>query len=372
MNVLILDRSLGNAYAFGLAGGLRELGVDVDVAGPANWPSAEVLRFYRRNTPNGEERAAKLAESVLGVWRAALYGHAARPDVLHLQWTTANDIALALSVTAACRAHVVLTLHNPVSRHSSERNRFQEAALRMTRAIIVHGPTMRAQLLERHPELEPQVHCVEVGNYDHVIARFSIDEARVLLGLPHDQPVYSFLGNVRRRKGVEVFIRALAICRDDGVDPLGVIAGGVDDLQYLAELHALADALGVASSIRWKVALSPLPQRELDLVASASDQIVLPSLGASQSASVIFSMTHERCVVTSAIGELSRTVHERGLLVPPGSAEAVAEAMRLAVDDPACCRRLATRARAYAIHDLSWTRAAAQTQKIYELALQPA
>src|SRR5450755_755109 len=104
MHVLILDRSLGNSYTFGLAGGLREHEVHVAVAGPVNWPSVGVLPFYRRNSPANNARVAKAAESALGVARAARYARSARPDVLHLQWPAANDIALARVVTTLSHA----------------------------------------------------------------------------------------------------------------------------------------------------------------------------------------------------------------------------------------------------------------------------
>jgi glycosyltransferase involved in cell wall biosynthesis len=372
MNVLILDRSLGNSYSLGLAGGLRAHGVDAAVAGPANWPSDRVMPFYRRGTPAGEARAAKIGESVVGVWRAARYGLSARPEILHLQWPAANDIVLARAVATTSRVLTVFTLHNPTPRHPTEHDRFQEVALRMAHRIIVHGPLMRDQLLDSHPELARKVHCVELGNYEHVITRFAPKTARAKLGLPDDRPLYSFLGNIRRRKGIEIFIRALAICRREGVDAHGVIAGTFDDSAYLGELRALDSSLSIGASLRWEIDRARLSQERLDLVASASDQVVLPFLSASQSASVIYAMTHGRCVVTTAVGELPRTVEGRGLLVPPESPELLAAAMRVVVDSPGLCAQYGERARRYAVDELSWVRVAADTRDVYQCAIQSA
>jgi glycosyltransferase involved in cell wall biosynthesis len=370
MNILILDRALGNSYSFGLVGGLRENGLDVSLAGPANWSSHEVLPFYRRRTVPGESRAAKLTEGTIGVWRAARYSKSIRPDILHLQWPSLDDVILARVMTTTCQARVVFTLHNPIPRHATDRDRFYAFALRMASQIIVHGPTLRIQLLERHPELETKINCVELGNYDHVITRFTTDEARTKLGLVRGRPVYAFLGSVRPRKGVEIFMRALAACRDEGIDACGFVAGVADDDEYLAELITLGTTLGIGSSLHWEVDPILVAQDRLDMVASASDQIVLPFLGASQSASVVLGMTHGRCVVTSALGELPRTLEGRGLLIPPDSVEDLAAAMRIVVDNPGLCEQLGTLAREYAVSELSWNRIGAETLNVYERALE--
>jgi glycosyltransferase involved in cell wall biosynthesis len=370
MKVLILDRALSNPYSQGLAGGLRKQRVDTALAGPAKWQRGEVLPFYHRATMAGDARAAKLAETGLGVWHAARYGWSVRPDILHVQWPSLNDIMLAHVVTATSRARIVLTLHNPSLRHSTDGDRFHAAALRMADQIIVHGPMLRDQVLALWPEFESRVHCVAHGNYDHVITHFALDDARAKLGLPHDRPIYSFIGSVRRRKGVEDFIRALAICRDRETGVCGVIAGVADDPDYVAELRALGASLALTPSLRWEIDNRPVSQDRLDLVTSAADQIVLPFLGASQSGSVILAMTHGRCVVTSAVGELPRTLAGRGILVPPASPEALACAMREAIDNPGLCRRFGELARQHALGELSWTRVATETLAIYERAIE--
>jgi glycosyltransferase involved in cell wall biosynthesis len=108
-----------------------------------------------------------------------------------------------------------------------------------------------------------------------------------------------------------------------------------------------------------------VPDDVLDLAVSAADQVVLPFSEASQSASVIFAMTHGKCVVASAVGEVTRTLRDRGLLVAPDDPEDVSRAMALVEDDPEECRRLAAAARQYAMEDLSWAKVAANTVEVY-------
>jgi hypothetical protein len=91
MNALILDRCLGNGYAFGLAAGLTRAGAAVTIGGPADWSAAGAVPLYRRGTPSGESRIRKGYEAAAGVVRAAHHGHCRPPDVLHVQWPTMAD-----------------------------------------------------------------------------------------------------------------------------------------------------------------------------------------------------------------------------------------------------------------------------------------
>jgi glycosyltransferase involved in cell wall biosynthesis len=242
--------------------------------------------------------------------------------------------------------------------------------MRAAVAIVLHGPKSRADLLRRYPSVAEKVACIEHGNYEHLITRSTRASARESLVIPPEEVVYAFVGNVRRRKGIELFIEALADCRGAGARGIAFIVGAVDDSHYLADLKALASRRAVDAFVRWYVCRGPVPQAQLDLIVSSADQVVLPFLGASQSGSVIYAMTHGRCVVTTALGELPRTLRDRGILVEPGSHTSLAAAMRLAASEPDHCAQLGERARQYAVTELSWDRVGAQTRLLYDRAVR--
>ena len=104
-------------------------------------------------------------------------------------------------------------------------------------------------------------------------------------------------------------------------------------------------------------------------MTSAATQVVLPFHEASQSGSVIYAMTHGRCVVTTPLGELPATIGQNGLLVPPGDRDALADALQIAVVDPEMCDRLGRAAREYGLAELDWTHIAGLTRNVYESAL---
>ena len=125
---------------------------------------------------------------------------------------------------------------------------------------------------QRWPDCEEKLRIVPHGNYDHVIHRFERAFARRRLGLPPALPVFAFIGQLRPAKGLDTLIEAFAEYRATALGQL-VIAGTVTDQAYMKHLRRLVSAIGLA--VRWVVSPDHVPQRDLDLVASAASHIVL-------------------------------------------------------------------------------------------------
>jgi glycosyltransferase involved in cell wall biosynthesis len=171
------------------------------------------------------------------------------------------------------------------------------------------------------------------------------------------------VGQLRPRKGIEVLLDAYATDPDRHRSTELIIAGHAPDEAYLRTLQARGRRLGI--SPRWIASGSLLRGEILDEVICAATQVVLPFLSASQSGSAILAMNHGRCVVGTTLGELPRTLGDRGLLVPPDDVDALSEAMRLASEAPDLCDELGRRARSYAVTELAWPRLAEQTLAVY-------
>ncbi len=349
MRALILDRSWGNPYSRGLAAGLRQAGVEVKVAGPAGlgadvsaYPPAAVGVSKLRKAPSAAAGIARLA-TVAATWK---------PDLIHVQWQEPIDAALLrVAQRVAPKAAVVLTIHNPAERRGDEDTaNGLEAMLAQADAVIVHGPLLAKQFEDAHPGFKGKVSVVEHGNYAHVVGNFTKEEARQRLGIEESEKVVSFFGHLRRRKGIEDLIDAVALLPDS---PLLVIGGAALDDDYLDTL--VARAAGAKVKVRWLASLEPLSQRDLDCVVASADVVALPFLDASQSGSVIYAMTQGACVVTSAVGELPRTLEGRGVLVPPGDTQALSSAISSCLADPARCQALGKAAAAYANTSLDWS-----------------
>jgi glycogen synthase len=82
-------------------------------------------------------------------------------------------------------------------------------------------------------------------------------------------------------------------------------------------------------------------------------------------------MACETPVVASAVGGILEVVvdGETGLLVPPAKPEALAEALRRVLDDPALARRMGVAGRRRVEAQFSWASVAERTEKIYAEAI---
>ena len=197
------------------------------------------------------------------------------------------------------------------------------------------------------PELRDALRQTGVAETKLVLARNAFDltgavwpdeaairAARGRWGLP-DGPAVGAVGRLRREKGLDVLIRALA--GQPGV-PLVLVGDGPER----AELERLAAELE----------LQPAPvfagetDRPLATLAALS-VVALPSRSEGLPQSLLEAMALGRPVVASRVAGLPDVLDQGrcGLLVPPDDPEALRGAIRRLLDDPALAARLGRAAR---------------------------
>ncbi len=111
-------------------------------------------------------------------------------------------------------------------------------------------------------------------------------------------------------------------------------------------LRALARARGIDADVEFLGSVADVPA----LLAGCSFT-VLPSLTEGMPNAVLESLAHGRAVVASAVGGVPEILGRGGgILVPPGDARALADAMRTLLADPALAARLGAEGRVL-VHD---------------------
>ena len=126
-----------------------------------------------------------------------------------------------------------------------------------------------------------------------------------------------YAGQLLRGKGVQVLLRAMALMRRPRM--LDVIGTG----NMEAELRALADRLGVAGRVRWRGFSADVPAW-----MAAAACVVVPSVWQEPYGLVAAeAVALGRPVVASDIGGLPEACGGKAVLVPPGNAAALADAL---------------------------------------------
>jgi glycosyltransferase involved in cell wall biosynthesis len=112
-------------------------------------------------------------------------------------------------------------------------------------------------------------------------------------------------------------------------------SGGHRDFMRLARSAGVADRVIVTDAVD--------PRRELPLDYRASDVCVQASRAEGLGFSVLEALACETPVVATAVGGLTETIRDgiTGWTAPPGDPEALADALRQAIDHPDDARRRA-------------------------------
>lgn len=171
------------------------------------------------------------------------------------------------------------------------------------------------------------------------------------------EPTFLYVGRLKRYKGVEIALRALALARQARPDIVLQIAGGGDDR---ARLERVARTLGLEGAARFLGFVSEEDKRRLLRRAWA---VVLASPKEGWGISNVEAAACGTPALASDSPGLRESVRhgETGFLVPHGDARALAGRMLELAADQELVARLGKGARAFA-EELTWDRAARATE----------
>src|ERR1051326_1488114 len=167
------------------------------------------------------------------------------------------------------------------------------------------------------------------------------------------------LGRLVRKKGFDVLIRATAMLAGRGVRvDVDIYGSGPEN----DGLRALIEELGLEQSVRLRGAYAneSLPDMLADCVALVAPSVRDPWGDMDGIPTVIYeAMVLARPVIASALSAIPEVVHQglNGLLVTPGSAVELADAMNRLLDDPAQAAALGKAGRTFVVqeHDCAIT-----------------
>jgi glycosyltransferase involved in cell wall biosynthesis len=141
------------------------------------------------------------------------------------------------------------------------------------------------------------------------------------------------LGRISRIKGQEILVEALAKLPGASLPEVRIVGSAFEDDQRRNALAAMIEAAGLGA----RITLEPFVSDPTALYRWA-DVVVVPSrLPESLGRVAIEAMAFGRPPLASAIGGLKEVVEDgrTGWLVEPGSADALAEALEVLINDPA-------------------------------------
>lgn len=181
-------------------------------------------------------------------------------------------------------------------------------------------------------------HASNIAVSRHVARRLQLPGARIIYhGVPQPQaapptaceaevPTIGYVGRMVREKGLPVLLDAAAMLARDGHRCHLLIVG---DGPERVELEQCAARLGVAAEFT-----GTLQGRSLEAAAGRIDVAVMPSIWEETAGlAAMEAMRRGTALIASATGGLSEIVQGGGILVEPGNAEALAEAISRLIEN---------------------------------------
>ncbi|RME59169.1 glycosyltransferase family 1 protein [Candidatus Parcubacteria bacterium] len=173
---------------------------------------------------------------------------------------------------------------------------------------------------------------------------------------------FILIGRRHPQKGVDVALSAAKILRDRGLaSRFQINFYGADYPEY--DYRIMANAVGVASFVHF----APHQQDMLSVYQDA-DCFLLPSRGEGLSNALLEAMAMELPVVATAVSGTIDVVDDSvdGLLIPPDSPEALADAMQMIMENPRLASELGKMARKKVERHYSLESVARQYSDLYE------
>jgi len=145
------------------------------------------------------------------------------------------------------------------------------------------------------------------------------------------------VGNIRRVKGHDVFIKAAAAIVQQFPQASFSIAGEVLEPSYFAELQALVQDLDLVGHVRFDGGVTNLRQH-----FAAADIFVLPSRSEGFSNAIIEAMASSLPVVATDVGGNAEAVKEgiTGFIVPAEDPGALSAAILRLISDPSRAKQM--------------------------------
>lgn len=280
------------------------------------------------------------------------------PDVIHIQSNGHRWFWLAYPFLRKYK--FVNTVHDPAlhagDKQSKEATRAKIAARKRCRAFLVHGKTLKKELMHHYRLPESKVHIVAHGD----LAIYKNWSTKEVEPKPNN---FLFFGRIWPYKGLEYFIKAANILGSKFPEATFTIAGTGEDI---GRYQAMIERKEQFSILNYRIS-----EAEIDALFQEAHAVVLPYVEATQSGVIPLSYAYNKPVISTAVGALPEVVvdGQTGFLVNPKSAEEIAEKMEFLLSDSDQYHTLQLGVANFVSEHLSWNKIALDTVAVYKAIL---
>jgi glycosyltransferase involved in cell wall biosynthesis len=345
VRVVYLTHTLG-------VGGAEELILNMVTRLPRDRYESIVCCFENPPGPIGPEIAAHgIAVEPLGIapgwrhlfawWTIVRYLRRVKPHIVHTFMLPASLYGRSAAVAAGVPI-IIGTEVNIYDRKQRHHIVIERLLAAKTACVVASAESVKRAYVRQLGVPEDGVRVIyNAVNWDRLQATKTPHDVRAELGIPDDRLVVGVVATLQDKKGHRVLFDAVA--RTQGLERVWLMLVG--DGPERPALEQYAASLGIRDRVTFCGT-----RRDLGNVLPAMDVFALPSLWEGLPLALLLALGSGRPVVATRIAGIPEVISEgeTGLLVEPGDAAGLGDALARLCGDPAFRERLGSRARTIA------------------------
>lgn len=368
-----LERGIGR-YAKNLLLAMTQLAEppELELLVQNNLPDPDLLRGLPRV-------ATGYAPAWLPIGKRLISHHGLARRSLASYWQEGRLVHFLSHLDAPCRVGIgtVVTVHDVIAQKLADLygQGKSDARFRLERwletrclfgaaSIIAVSQCTKDDLVEMYRLPESRIRVIHEAADPDLKPVEDPDSRREVMerhGLAEGQPFFLYLGGIDQRKDLGTLLKALADLKARELDFVLALAGKIDgDKQYPA-LIAEIEERGLMDRVRL---LGYVPDGDLPALFSSCAAFVFPSLYEGFGLPPLEAMSCGAPVVAVDASAVPEVVGQAGILVPPGEAGVMAQALEGILTNQEMAADLKEQGRRRA-GLFSWSRAAAETLEVY-------
>lgn len=374
MRVLFIDQiaKVNYKYSFSLAQGLVENGTDVEMAIDLKQENEELI-IKKYNLFNTDEKniskVNKLVNYISSYRKIEKIISNREINVLHTQWVIFSplDYYFLKKIKKKFNVRLITTVHDILPFNEKFYDKFFHRKIyELSDSIIVQAQQNLERINNMFNNIDEKTVMIPHGHFLKYAKILDKNIARKKLNIPEDKFVVLFFGQIKKVKGVDLLLNAMAdICKNNDEICL-VVAGNMwkDDRETYEKL---IDELGIRDKIKWDIRY--IPDDEVDYYYSATDICVLPYRDVYQSGVIQLVYAHKKTPVASRLPAFTQFVVEdkTGFLFDVGDVSSLKNAILKAYMSKSMLNRIGENGYSVISDELDWNKIAKKIANLYRV-----
>lgn len=323
--------------------------------------------------PRSSRRLFKLIELTLNLAALSLRSLVRAPSVIHIQylpllrWPLPIDLRF-VQLAKERGSALVLTVHDLLPHDTADRYKaiFHDVYQQMD-ALICHSDHIKKRLQLEFGISDRKVHVIPHGPFFYDLPLSQNYDVRAKYGIPASRQIVLWQGIIFPYKGLDILIDAWQQIERRG-DEAHLLVVGTGSPELLGEVRSQVARLGLRNVT---LDLRFTSTEELVSIYRAADIVVYPYRAITTSGALATGLSLGKTIIASDLPVFRELLTDKknALMVLPGDAAKLSQALGSLLDDEVLRRHLSDEVKAMDFGAQSWQKIAASTLDVYRSAL---